>query len=169
MMRRLILAALAVALVATSCQPAASELSEAERTAIAETVNAINAGFWDAWRAADFDRGMSYYDNSPDLAFAFEGAVDYGYAEIEAKYLPGMAGVASQEITVTDSRTTVLAPDVVCIMEAGSSSATDTAGVTGPEGSFAVTSIWVLRDGEWKIHIGHESFPSPESIQPRSP
>jgi len=147
--------------VFAACQPATVELTDAEKATIADDVNAINAGFWDAWRAADFGRGMSYYYDSPDLAFAMQGVVDYGYANVDAKYRPGMADVASQTITLTTSRTTVLAADVVCIMDGGTYTATDALGVTGPEMGFAVTNIWVLRDGDWKIHIGHESFPSP--------
>jgi hypothetical protein len=150
-------------LVAAACQPATTELTDAEKAAIADEVNAINAEFWDVWRAADYEQGMLYYLNSPDLAFAMEGVVDYGYAEIDAKYRPWYANVASMTITVTDSRTTVLARDVVYIMETGTSSPTDTAGVTGPESPFALTHIWVLRDGEWKIHLGHQSLPTPEA------
>jgi ketosteroid isomerase-like protein len=144
-----------------ACQPAAVQLTDAEKATIAEEVNAINTGFWDAWRDADFGRGMSYYYDSPDLAFAMQGVVDYGYAPVDEKYRPGMENVASQTITLTDSRTTVLAADVVCIMDAGSYTATDAVGVTGPETGFAVTNLWVLRDGEWKIHVGHESFATP--------
>ena len=162
-MCRLALTVLSPAFLA-ACQPATTELTEEQKAEIAAEVNAINAEFWYAWRATDFDQGMSYYYNSPDLAFGFDGAVDYGYAEIDAKYRPGMAGVASQDITITSSETMVLAPDVVCTMETATYTATDTAGVTGPELSVAVTSIWVHRDGEWKIHIGHESFPPPESM-----
>ncbi len=162
-MRRLTLAALSLAFMATACQPATTELTEEQKAEIAAEVNAINAEFWDVWRAADFDRAMSYYHNSPDLAFAMEAVVDYGYAEIDAKYRPGFASVASQTLTVTHSRTTVLAPDVVCIMETARMSQTDTAGVTGPETDVALTNIWMLRDGEWKIHISHESLPTPES------
>ena len=160
-MRRMILPLMLF--VVAACQPATMEMTDAEKVAVADEVNAINAEFWDVWREADFDRGMSYYYNSPDLAFAMEGVVDYGYAEIDAKYRPGFASVASQTLTITDSRTTVLAPDVVCIMETAKMSLTDTAGVTGPETDFALTSIWVLRDGEWKIHIAHESLPTPEA------
>jgi uncharacterized protein (TIGR02246 family) len=150
--------------VFAACQTATMELTDVEKAAIADEVNAVNAEFWDAWRDADFDRGMSYYYDSPDFVLAFDGAVDYGHATVDAKFRPIFASVASQTLTVTDSRTTVLAPDVVCIMETGTWSQTDTAGVTGPETDLALTSIWVLRDGEWKIHIAHESLPTPESM-----
>jgi uncharacterized protein (TIGR02246 family) len=138
------------------------ELTDAEQAEIAAQVEAVNADWWNAWRNADFATGMSYYVDSPDLAFVMQGALDFGYAEVDAKYAPGMDGVASQDITITDSQTLVLARDVVTITDAGTYSATDTAGVAGPEMGFAVTNVWVLRDGEWKIRVGHESFVMPE-------
>jgi ketosteroid isomerase-like protein len=151
-------------LVAAACQPVVTiELTDAEKAAIADEVNAINAEFWDVWREADFDQGMSYYYNSPDLVYATEGVVDYGYAEVDAKYRPGFASVASQTLTITDSRTTVLAPDVVSIVETARFSQTDTDGATGPETDLALTSIWILRDGAWKIQIAHVSLPAPET------
>jgi len=161
-MRRLALAVPALAFLA-ACQPAPTDLTEEQKAEIAAEVNAINIEFFDAWRQADFDRGMSYYYDSPEFAFAYEGEVHYGYAEVEARFRPGMANVASQDITMTSSETMVLAPDVVCTMEAGTYSTTDTDGVTGPDGEFAVTSVWVRSNGEWKIHIGHESFQPPET------
>ncbi|NIN49579.1 MAG: hypothetical protein GTN62_05645 [Gemmatimonadales bacterium] len=57
----------------------------------------------------------------------------------------------------------VLAPDVVCVTQLGTVSVTDTAGVTGPEIAFAYTAIWVRRNGEWKVLLGHESIPAPEA------
>ncbi len=149
--------------ICAACQPATMELTDTEKATIADEVNAINAEFWEAWRDADFHRGMSHYYDSPDLAFAMQGIVDYCYAPVDAKYRPGMATVVSQAITLTDSRTTVLAADVVCIMDGGTYTATDAHGVTGPEMGFAVTNIWVRRDGEWRIHVGHESFALPEA------
>ena len=161
-MRRIIFPLLLL-LVAVACQPATMEMTDAEKAAIADEVNAINAEFWDVWRDGDFDRGMTYYYNSPDLAFAMEGAVDYGYDQVDAKYRPNFANVASQILRVTHSQTTVLAPDAVCIMETARFSQTDRDGVTTPETDLALTSIWMLRDGEWKIHLAHESLPTPET------
>ena len=162
-MRRMILPLMLS--VFAACQVGVTvEMTDAEKTAIADEVNAVNAEWWDAWRDADFARGMSYYYNSPNLAFVMQGALDFGYAEIDAKYRPGMDGLASQDITLTNSQTVVLAPDAVTITDAGTYTATDTLGVTGPETGFAVTNIWVRTDGEWKIHVGHESFLPPESM-----
>jgi hypothetical protein len=136
-------------------------LTEEQRNEIAAEVSAINVEMWDAWRAADYARGVSYFDTE-GLQFAYEGAV-FDFATFDEMWRPAFASIASQTITMEDSRTTVLAPDVVCVMEAGTYTQTDTAGVTGPEGSFAFTGVWVRRGGEWKLHLIHESFPTPET------
>jgi ketosteroid isomerase-like protein len=160
-MRRFALAALSLAFLATACQPATTELTEEQKAEIATEVNAIQAEAWDAWRAADYDRGMSYFD-SENLLFAYEGAM-FGYAAADELWRPQFASIASQTITVEDSRTIVLAPNVVCIMQTGTYTVTDTAGVTTPEDSFAYTGIWMRHDGEWKVHMSHESMPTPEA------
>jgi hypothetical protein len=158
-MRRLLVTGLWLAFLA-ACQPAATELTEEQKLAIAEEVNEVNAEFFDVWSQADWERGMTYYYNSPETVWATEGTLDYGYSEIDAKYRPTFAGVASQIFTITDSRTTVLAPTVASFTANIAWSRTDTTGVTGPEMKIAWTAIWVLREGEWKVQTAHVSMPT---------
>ena len=162
-MRRLAFVALSLAFLATACQPATTELTEEQKAALADSVSAMHAEMWQPWLAADLDQGMPYFLNSPDVGWGWDGEIRYGYDNIDAWFRPNMAGVASQELTVADRRTVVLAWDVVCVMEHGTIAATDTAGVTAPPMPFAMTTIWVRRDGEWKIRLGHESTQNPES------
>ena len=163
-MRRLVFAVLSLAFLATACQPATTEMTEEQKAEIAAEVNAINADYWDAWSAADFDRGMSYFHNSPETVWGYAGNLDIGWDAIYAAYSPMFEAIASQAVTFTESRMTVVAPDVVCINELGSVVATDTAGVAGPEVNFALLAVWVRRGGEWKVLFGHESVPVPESM-----
>jgi hypothetical protein len=73
-------------------------------------------------------------------------------------------GVASQEMMFAETHAVVLAPDVVCVMAQGTFAFVDEAGVAGPESPFALTMVYVRRDGEWKVALGHESLPTPESM-----
>jgi ketosteroid isomerase-like protein len=145
-------------LVVVACRPDTTELTGKRKAEITAEVNAINAEFWDAWRAADWDRGMVYYFNSPDFVWAAGGAVFFGKAVLE-EYKPGFDHVASQTFTFRDSRTTVLAPGAASVTALGTWAQTDTAGVAGPAREFAWTAIWMLRDGEWKMHSVHMSYP----------
>lgn len=149
--------------VFAACQPATMELTEEQKAAIADTVNAANAEAWDAWREADLDRALSYLHDSPDLGFALEGQVFRGYAEADSYWRGGFATAEHMDITISDLRTIVLTADVVWLVQRGIFSVTDSAGLTSPETEFALTTTWVRRDGEWKILLGHESFPASES------
>jgi hypothetical protein len=67
--------------------------------------------------------------------------------------------VASQTFTFRDSRTVVMEPNVATVTALGTWTQTDTTGVTGPSREFAWTAVWTLRDGDWKIHLVHMSYP----------
>jgi hypothetical protein len=69
----------------------------------------------------------------------------------------------SHEITIGDSRITVLAPNVVHVMEQGRFVWTDTSGKAWPEQGFTQSTVWARRDGDWKMLFGHYSVPTPES------
>lgn len=152
-------------LVVTACRPGTMDLTEDRKAEIAADVSSRNAEFWDVWRAADWDRGMSYYFDSPDFVWAAGGAVYFGLNALkEAR--PAFATVARQTFTFRNSRTIVMAPDAVSVTALGTWAQTDTAGVTGPAREFAWTAVWLLRDGEWKMHLVHMSYPvrAPESM-----
>jgi len=150
-------------LVVAACQPATTELTADQKAAIADTVNALDAAYWDAWRAVDVDKGLSYFHNSPDLWWGEEGHALLGYAELEAYFRAAVSSVSRMNITISDSRTVVLAADAVGVLEQGVYTATDTAGTTTPELAFLASATWVRRNGEWKILYGHESYPVPEA------
>ncbi len=164
MISRLFATVAAVAVLA-ACQPTSPELTEEQKAALADSVSAMHAEMWQPWLAADLDRGMPYFLNSPDVVWGVNSEIRYGYDNIDALFRPIMDGLASQEFTVADRRVVVLARDVVCVIEHGTLAATDTAGVTLPASPFAMTTIWVRRDGEWKIHLGHESVQTPASSE----
>jgi hypothetical protein len=153
-MRRLALAALSLAFL-SACQPATTELTEEQKADNAAEVNALRADFWHAWREWDVDRGMSYYRNSPDFIVANDGELIKGWNTFDEAIQSW--NVESQTIAFNESRTTVLAPDAVHLVEQGTYSVTDTTGVTRPEVTFAASTLWVLRDGEWKVDFAHIS------------
>ncbi|NIM48083.1 MAG: DUF3225 domain-containing protein [Gemmatimonadales bacterium] len=157
-MRRLIFPLILVG--AVSCQPATSELTEERKAEVIAEVSALNLEYWDAWRAADWDRGMAYYFDSPDFVWASGGTVTYGFDALEA-LRPRFESIASQTFAFRTNRVTVMAPDAATVTATGTWAQTDTAGVAGPARSFAWTAIWLLHGDEWKIHLVHMSFLPP--------
>jgi len=160
-MRRMILPLLL--LVVAACQPANTELTADQKAAIADTVIALDAAYWDAWRAVDVDQGLSYFHDAPDVWWGEEGHALHGYAELEAYFRRSASGFSRMDITISDARTVVLAADAVGVLEQGVYTATDSAGTTTPELSFLASATWVRRNGEWKILYGHESYPVPQA------
>ncbi len=124
-------------------------------------MNGRQAELWDAWREVDVDRGFAYYHDSPDFVFAVEGQLIRGFAALYEIAEAAHAGQASQVITVVESHTTVLAADVVHVMQSATGATTDSAGVIGTETAFVFSAIWMRRDGEWKMLLARESFPAP--------
>jgi len=161
-MRRLIFAALALNFVA-ACQTGTTELTEEQKASIAAEVNAVHAEFWNAWREAEVDEVMAYYLDSPSFGFSHVGEMIRSFSEFEELVQSAFAIVESQTITITDTHTTVLSPNVVCVMDRGVYAFTDTAGVTGPEAGFASTIIWILHNAEWKVQHAHTSEDAAEA------
>ena len=103
---------------------------------------------------------MSYFLDSPEFTFAFQGQMISGYSAFSDFFEAAFANVASQAISFTESKTTVMAADVVSVTTQGTYAPTDTAGVTAPASAFAFTTVWALRDGEWKVHVASNSEPT---------
>ena len=177
-MRRLALAVLSLAFLAAGVvalvfraapQPVTTELTEEQKATIAGEVNAIHTAFMDAWQANpdDVDRGMSYYLNSPDFTFSriFSGAEEdqkitllRGFAAFNDFARSFLEEVADTDWRVTERQFTVLARDVVYVLETGTVVITDTAGVTAPPQSFTYTHVWVHRNGEWKVLLANAGY-----------
>ena len=136
-------------------------MTEEQKAKTAAEVNILHAEFWDAWRETDIERGMSYYRNSPEFTFTRNGQIINGFAALDE--LVKSLNLASQVVTFAESKTTVLAPDIVYIVEHGVYTMTDNEGVTSPETTFAFSGLWVNHEGEWKIHFVHLSEPTPET------
>ena len=172
-MRRLALAVLSVAFLVAgvvalvflgASQPATAELTEEQKAEIAAEVDSVMNEWWTVWSTAlDYDRGMSFFLDEPETAWADDGQVYYTATVIDETFRPFFAGLQRQDLTPIDSRTIVLTSDVVYTIRHNTIVAVDTAGNAGPEIRFAETIVWVKRNGEWKVLLGHGSIP-PESM-----
>ena len=69
-----------------ACQPAAVELSEAEKTAIANRVTAAVETYWDTWSQLDVDRALSNFHDTPETSFAWEGGAVQGLETMRGEW-----------------------------------------------------------------------------------
>ena len=159
-MRRFVFALFAVT-VFVACQPASIELTDNQKGEIAAEVELLHGQMWAAWNETDLDRAMSYYRNSPDIVWADDGELMKGWTTIND--MVQSLTIESQAVTFNESKTTVLALDVVHVVDQGTYVVTSTDGATGPETTFATSILWVLRNGEWKLDFIHVSRLTPET------
>jgi len=160
-MRRFIIAAFALTFLA-ACQPATTELTEEQKAEIAAEVNAIHSEMWDAWREADVPKAMSNYLDSPEFTLALQGQLISGFGAFDEMVGSIFSNVESQTITVDETQTAVFAANTVCVVEHVTYTMTDTDGITSPEYTAVLTSLWIKNDSEWRIHHYHNSSPTPE-------
>ena len=155
------LAVVAAASLAAACQPAPAELTDAERSAIVEEITAVLDSFWDSWRAADYDRGMSFYLDSPETAFTSQGVTIVGFATIDETFRPVFVNISRQDMDLDETHITVLSRDAVHVTESGSYTQFDVEGAEIRTAPFSFSTTWVSRNGEWKIVTCHQSERQP--------
>jgi hypothetical protein len=149
-MRRLALAALSLAFLATACQPATTELTDAQKAEIEQAVIQAYEGWWNAWTAHEnVDDYMGYFHDWAIAPLA-------GFASVEAlrsSSLEVWDGDRSWEAEVGDARVLVLGPAAAALEGAAVSVVTDTSGAS-VEWTQRLTTVWVLQDGQWKLLTG---------------
>ena len=159
-MRRFVLAAFAL-IVFAACQPATTELTDVQRGEIAAEVNLRLDALWDELKQPDFDRLVTFFHQTPGSFSVSNGTFDEWSAASDSASRAALAEWEDQVLTVSETRTVVLSPDVVYTMRVGTDSITLRSGEATPTRPWAWTNLWVHRDGEWKVMYTHGSHPSP--------
>lgn len=134
----------------------APELTGAERARIEAEIDSLTTEWWDAWETFDWEKGLSFVEDAPETTWTGAVRTLYSVAEMREVWPPAMAGLERQDLEFTNSRTVVLATDIVWTLREGTYVLTDTAGAVVDEGGFNETAVWVKRGEEWKILLGHD-------------
>ncbi len=156
-MHRTPLYAIPLVAAVVACQAGPRTLSDAQRAAVADTVEGLTDSLFAAAGRADFDALAAYFHNTTDLTWAYQAQTWESWATVDSVFRPSFAELSHQNIDVAKTVTTVLAPDIAYVLLEGSYTATDTAGVTSSPIRYAWGGVWVRRNGEWKVLAGFES------------
>ena len=89
-----------------------------------------------------------------------DGSLFATRADAMAAVRAGSQGVAHLDRRFIDPHVTLLAPEVALLTAAGTTAVTLSDGRTF-DGRFAVTLVFVFRDGRWQLFHGHYSIPNP--------
>jgi ketosteroid isomerase-like protein len=161
-MRRLALAVLALSFLA-ACQPATTELTDAERTTIRGTITQLADEVFDAFRAIDVERFMAPYGS--EFVWVENGVLGTDRDSLANAWSDIFASI--REITSGDWKDVYV--DVLGRDAAVFTGSFDWAGIDTSGAAMAVsgvwTTIWTRTEEGWEIIHGHESLlPAPESM-----
>lgn len=98
----------------------------------------------------DFDKGLIVQD----------GRLFKTRQEAYETVKKGFEGISQLKRTYEQTYVTAISPETVLLVAQGTSTVTLSDGQVF-NGPFAVSLIYVLRDGQWKVLHGHYSIPNP--------
>jgi uncharacterized protein (TIGR02246 family) len=127
---------------------------------IEKAVLEANARMIQAGNSLDADRFFAFILDSDKGPIIQDGQLFKTRAQALESVQVGFQQVAKIERTYDQIYVTVLSQDVALLSATGSYTATLSDGQTQMKGPFAVSLVWVLRDGQWKVLHGHYSTPN---------
>jgi ketosteroid isomerase-like protein len=152
-----LLAAFTCAVPARAIEPAVAT----DNIAVVQAVLAANDRLNAAASRLDTDAFFAGIVDSDETRIIQDGMLFATRAEAMAALRAGSQGVAKIDRRFENSHVAVLAPDAALLTAEGTTDVTlDDGGNFAVQ--FAVSLIFVLRDGEWKLLHGHYSLPNPQ-------
>jgi len=128
---------------------------------VVEAVLAANERLTAAADRLDTDAFFADIVDSDETRIVQDGKLFKTRIEAMAAVRAGSQGVAKVDRRFESPHVTLLAPEVALFTAEGASTATLQDG-RSIGGRFAVSLVFVLRDGEWKLFHGHYSLPNPQ-------
>lgn len=147
-------------LVLATCTPLGASPPPPADTTIVPAVLAANAHLTDAANRLDTDAFFAGIVDSDESRIIQDGKLFTTRAAAMAAVRQGAQGVAQLERRLEDPQVTVLAPGVALLTAEGTTAVTLADGRTF-NNRFAVSLVFVLRDGRWLLFHGHYSLPNP--------
>jgi hypothetical protein len=147
-----------VLVLLTACASAASQptLSDAQRTAIADTVKQLANQLFEAENRRDADVFINQATDEPDFRYISSGNLFPSKDSLSKAAHARVKSLKSLTYTLKTSGVTVLAPDAAVFTGAYDETAVDSVGksLTFKDGW---TAVYARRNGQWKIVHGHFS------------
>jgi len=128
---------------------------------IVQAVLDANARLTDASNRLDTEAFFAGIVDSDETRIIQDGRLFKTRAEAKAVVRQGSLGIVQVQRTYADPRVTVLGPGTALLTAEGTTRVTLPDGRT-IDGRFAVTLVFVLREGRWLLFHGHYSIPNPD-------
>ncbi len=154
--RILALAAIPLAAAVVFAQPKAAPT--AAEQAVEKAVLETNAKMTQAADSMDVEAFFKYIVDTDKCVIIQNGTVFKSRQDAMQAVKRGFMGMTKIDRRFDNPQVTVISPDTALFASEGSVSATLTDGRT-MEARFAVSLVFVRRDGQWKVLHGHYSMP----------
>ena len=155
-MKKYLLLLLIAGYVFTSCKPAEKKFTDADKTAVADTVKQISDAMWKAFTNLDAEGGMSYW--AQEATFLVRDTVFNSSVTITETLNKWFSYRASQKMNLHWEKTTALSPILATRIMYGDFSATFKKDSSTWSGRFGNTEIWSKESGSWKVIYLHQSI-----------
>jgi len=131
-----------------------------DKEAIEKAVLEANSRMMQASNSLDVEKFFAFVLDSDKGPIIQDGQLFKTRAAAMEVVKTGFQGIAKMDRRYDQTHVTVLSPDTALLVASGSSTATlaDGRSFASP---FAVSLVFVLRDGQWKVLHGHYSTPNP--------
>jgi len=142
------------------CGTGQSALSDAERTAIAESAKAVIKAIWDSGKALDANGVCEHFTRDPDGRFVEDGRLITN-DELLANCIASYGALESLSVSPTALDAIVLARDSVALTAPCDFSFKTKAGVKF-SGKTVLTLLVQHRNGIWQVvqsHVSHQDVP----------
>jgi uncharacterized protein (TIGR02246 family) len=150
-----------IALLGASCQSSSAALSEADRTAIADSARQLARDFIAADHSKDPDRVVAFFSDSADVAIASNGALRPSRQAFREALVQLYGSTRSLDIQPDTTKVTVLGRDAAAVTQSYHYSRVASDGRRSG-GIAVITYVCQRQGGRWKItHYHFSQRPDP--------
>ncbi len=163
-MRMLVFVCFAIML--TGCQtPGDKELTVAQRQEVADVIKQKHQDMLSLTKSEDFEKSMNLWleDGDPSWAgdpgiLVFMTSIIPTKASVETYFRPMTKTRTSTNFKMEKEHIAVLSLTHAVHVYKGTFSVTDNDGNTGKDYPITTTTVWTLKNGEWKMLHVHQSW-----------
>ena len=156
----ILIAIIGVIFLVGMAKPAKHELNEEQTAAIQRTVLKSHQEMIKAMEKLNVEKFFESIIESGNGTIVQDGNVMTRKESLD-RTKKGFEGVTKLKYEFSQKIVKVLSPETAIFIGKGKSTVTiDTGEIFNT--NFAVSSVFVLKDGEWKIIHGHHSIPNPQ-------
>ncbi len=159
-MRRVVTAVVVLGLATLAMALQGSSNTTGDKEAMEKAVLEANSRMTQADNSLDAEKFFAFILDSDKGPIIQDGRLFKTRAEALESVRTSFQQVTKIERKYDQTHVTILSSDVALLSAAGSYTATLFDGQTVMGGPFALSLVWVLRDGQWKVLHGHYSTPS---------